>query len=236
MSFRKMPSSKKPRILNWVLILAGFELYHHYFPSVNINLSMSMMTAQTAVLFRVIFSWWHMLIIFRFHKLWAQLMGVEVIDNFDNCVFRSRTIQQFWQDWHRGFNVWLIRYMYIPLGGKKNVFSVIVVFFFVAYWHHHSSSIFILAGGIILFYLAEILLQKVVEVYLPSLYDTYWFKYLCSMGGACIAYPLILLGAAAFGLDFSEMANYWTKMKEEWLVVLSSFTVFSGIILFSHYW
>lgn len=119
MSFRKMPSSKKPRILNWVLILAGFELYHHYFPSVNINLSMSMMTAQTAVLFRVIFSWWHMLIIFRFHKLWAQLMGVEVIDNFDNCVFRSRTIQQFWQDWHRGFNVWLIRYMYIPLGGKK---------------------------------------------------------------------------------------------------------------------
>jgi hypothetical protein len=43
--------------------------------------------------------------------------------------------------WHKGFNVWLVKYLYIPLGGKNNIFSILVVVSFVAFWHDHTINI-----------------------------------------------------------------------------------------------
>ena len=44
--------------------------------------------------------------------------------------------QGFWRSWHRSFNRWLIRYIYIPIGGKRRrVLSTFLVFTFTAVWH-----------------------------------------------------------------------------------------------------
>ena len=43
--------------------------------------------------------------------------------------------------WHRGFNHWLIRYLYIPLGGNNNICSVLFVVAFVSFWHDHTINI-----------------------------------------------------------------------------------------------
>ena len=63
----------------------------------------------------------------------------------------------FWRSWHRSYNLWLIRYdsfliqdhrilmndasryIYIPLGGVKNVaLTTCLIFTFVALWHDLS--------------------------------------------------------------------------------------------------
>lgn len=54
----------------------------------------------------------------------------------NRCVINNYGFEGFWRMWHRGFNMWLIRYMYVPLGGNKSVIkSYLCVFLFVAFWH-----------------------------------------------------------------------------------------------------
>lgn len=40
------------------------------------------------------------------------------------------------KSWHASYNRWLVRYLYVPLGGSRTrTFNVWVVFSFVALWH-----------------------------------------------------------------------------------------------------
>jgi protein-cysteine N-palmitoyltransferase HHAT len=44
--------------------------------------------------------------------------------------------QGFWKNWHASYNQWLVRYMYIPLGGSRwRALNVWPIFTFVAVWH-----------------------------------------------------------------------------------------------------
>ena len=45
-------------------------------------------------------------------------------------------VQGFWRGWHSSFNQWLVRYLYIPLGGsRRRAAAIWPTFFFVAVWH-----------------------------------------------------------------------------------------------------
>lgn len=45
-------------------------------------------------------------------------------------------LQGFWRNWHASFNLWLVRYMYVPLGGGAwRGANVWPIFTFVALWH-----------------------------------------------------------------------------------------------------
>ncbi len=44
--------------------------------------------------------------------------------------------QGFWRNWHASFNLWLVRYLYVPLGGGAwRAANVWPIFTFVALWH-----------------------------------------------------------------------------------------------------
>lgn len=90
--------------------------------------------------------WMKFLVLWRFFRLWALLDGVEAVENMNRCVFNNYTLSGkgwlcvsaafgfvcadltvlvlvwcgagFWQAWHRSFNRWLVRYIYVPLGGR----------------------------------------------------------------------------------------------------------------------
>mgnify|MGYP001810695322 CR=1 FL=1 len=48
----------------------------------------------------------------------------------------SAVLQGFWRGWHSSYNQWLVRYMYVPLGGStRRVWIIWPIFFFVALWH-----------------------------------------------------------------------------------------------------
>ena len=44
-------------------------------------------------------------------------------------------MQGFWKGWHASFNQWLVRYIYVPLGGSSmRLLSIWPIFTFVALW------------------------------------------------------------------------------------------------------
>lgn len=87
--------------------------------------------------------WWIMIIfwlkftvIWRFFRFWALADGMDVPENMVRCICNNYDIAGFWRNWHASYNQWLVRYMYIPLGGSKwRLLNVWVIFTFVAIWH-----------------------------------------------------------------------------------------------------
>eukprot|EP00435_Cladocopium_sp_Y103_P050831 s3831_g15.t1 len=92
--------------------------------------------------------WLKFLIIWRFARLWALCDGIEVVENMQRCVCNNYCITSFWRGWHVSFNRWLIRYLYVPLGGRKyRLVNVWLVFGFVALWH--DAELKLLAWGML---------------------------------------------------------------------------------------
>ena len=146
------------------------------------------MEAEVIILFHLVFIWFKFLIIWRVAKVWSQLCGVEVIDNLSRCVCNNYGFEGFWRMWHRGFNQWLVRYLYIPLGGNQSILSIVCTIMFVAFWHDHTFKILLWALGIILFILPEILIKRYARTHLQHLFKYHSFKYLSAITSAIYIY------------------------------------------------
>ncbi len=69
----------------------------------------------------------------------ALMFNINLPNNF-NSPYKSLNIQDFWRRWHMTLSRFLRDYIYIPLGGNKNgysiqIFSVIVTFLIGGIWH-----------------------------------------------------------------------------------------------------
>ena len=56
--------------------------------------------------------------IWRGFRLWAALDGVDAPENLPSCISVHHSLASFWRSWHASFNQWLVRYLYVPLGGR----------------------------------------------------------------------------------------------------------------------
>ena len=54
--------------------------------------------------------------IWRTFRSLALIDGIETYENMEKCICGNITTEAFWRHWHKSFNQWLIRYLYIPLG------------------------------------------------------------------------------------------------------------------------
>ena len=90
-----------------------------------------------AVSFLVLaFMWFKFAVIWRFARLFALLDGVLPPENMRRFFANNHDVEGFWKGWHASFNLWLVRYLYLPLGGRRTkLANVWVVFTFVALWH-----------------------------------------------------------------------------------------------------
>lgn len=69
----------------------------------------------------------------------AQMMGVELMRNFQNPYFAG-SVTQFWKRWHISLTGWFREYVYIPLGGNrkgpaKKCLFVLITFTLSGLWH-----------------------------------------------------------------------------------------------------
>lgn len=119
--------------------------------------------------------------------------------------------------WHKGFNHWLIRYMYIPLGGNKNLLSVLFVILFVAFWHDHTIKILLWALILVIFMIPEIATKAYFRKYHKNLFNYNWFKYLCAL--ACSFYIQIICycNLIGFGYGFDNAKLVIQQIQTQWI-------------------
>ncbi|KAG0634392.1 glycerol:H+ symporter [Tuber brumale] len=106
--------------------------------------------------------WLKLLIPWRFFRLWALVDRVDPPENMLRCMSNNYSALAFWRAWHRSFNRWIVRYIYIPFGGaSRPIANMVVVFTFVALWHDLSFKLLAWGWLVVLFVIPELVCRKV---------------------------------------------------------------------------
>ncbi|KAJ2006112.1 glycerol transporter [Coemansia thaxteri] len=147
---------------------------------------------------RLTFIWLKLLIIWRFARFWAMADRVDTVENMRRCMSHNYSLQQFWRDWHCSYNKWLVRYVYIPLGGRKtSSWNTFVVFTFVALWHDLTMRLLEWAWIIALLFLPEGLATWYFGK--PRWTRKPYFRFICSLGGALNIIAMMIANLVGFG-------------------------------------
>lgn len=159
----------------------------------------------------IIIIWLKLLLPWRFFRLWSLTDGIDPPENMVRCVTNNFSTLSFWRGWHRSYNKWLIRYIWIPLGGAsfatlysslRSIAGYLIIFTFVALWHDIKLRLLIWAWLIVLFILPEVLAKTFVTKKLFGGNETR-YRMVCCLGGAANTQLMMAanLVGFAFGLD-----------------------------------
>eukprot|EP00924_Labyrinthula_sp_SR-Ha-C_P015857 snap_masked-scaffold_4-processed-gene-11.39-mRNA-1 protein AED:0.11 eAED:0.12 QI:0/-1/0/1/-1/1/1/0/231 len=96
----------------------------------------------------LMFLWMKFTWIWRFFRLWSLLDDVDCVENMQRCMNNNYTVAGFWKGWHSSYNKFLVKYIFIPLGGNRvstirRVINTILIFAFVAIWHDLEPKLFL---------------------------------------------------------------------------------------------
>ncbi|KAK1837153.1 glycerol uptake protein 1, partial [Podospora conica] len=157
--------------VRFLLVLLCMELVLHYDYVGAISKASpdwgSYTPAQLSILslFNLHIIWLKLLIPWRLFRLWSLVDGIDPPENMIRCVSNNFSTLSFWRSWHRSYYRWLLRYIYIPLGGSsfrtladvvRSVGTYLMVFTFVALWHDIKIHLIFWSWLIVLFFLPEI--------------------------------------------------------------------------------
>jgi D-alanyl-lipoteichoic acid acyltransferase DltB (MBOAT superfamily) len=157
--------------IRFALVLLAMEVILHYDYVGAISKARpewsSYTPAQLSMLsyFNLHIIWLKLLIPWRLFRLWALTDGVDPPENMIRCVSDNFSPAQFWRAWHRSYNKWLVRYIYIPLGGNdfrswkgavRSIMTFFLIFTFVALWHDIKLRLLMWGWMVVFFMLPEI--------------------------------------------------------------------------------
>ncbi|KAL8635512.1 MAG: hypothetical protein Q9228_007001, partial [Teloschistes exilis] len=161
--------------IRFIISLLTMEVMLHFIYAVAISKSQPAWEVYTPFqlsmlgYFNLHIIWLKLLLPWRFFRLWALLDSIDPPENMVRCMSDNYSTLAFWRGWHRSFNRWIVRYIYIPLGGSggpgthgqwgkaRAVVNMLAVFTFVALWHDIQLKLLIWGWLITLFVLPEVL-------------------------------------------------------------------------------
>ncbi|CAJ1977516.1 unnamed protein product [Sphenostylis stenocarpa] len=146
------------------------------------------------------FMWLKFLLIWRFFRLWSLINGIEAPENMPKCINNCHNLEGFWKNWHASFNKWLVRYIYIPLGGsKKKLLNVWVIFTFVAIWHDLEWKLLSWAWLTCLFFIPELVFKSAAKAFqAQSSFGACIFRELSAVAGAVTITCLMVANLVGF--------------------------------------
>ncbi|KAI8882820.1 MBOAT-domain-containing protein [Backusella circina FSU 941] len=154
--------------------------------------------------FNLLVIWMKLLIPWRFFRLWALADGIYPEENMIRCMSNNFSAQRFWKSWHRSFNRWTIRYIYIPLGGSKYfAFSMWVVFTFVALWHDIEMKLLAWGWLVCLFLLPEIIGSRLFTF--KKYGHTSYYRIVCGIGAVGNILMMMVANLVGFCLGVDGM-------------------------------
>lgn len=95
-------------------------------------------TSELIILMGIVlcYTWLKFSVLWDGFRIWSIFVGVYCPANLLCFVFDHYSAQHFWKTWHASFHLWIIRYLYVPLGGSKHKITCsLLIFLFVALWH-----------------------------------------------------------------------------------------------------
>jgi D-alanyl-lipoteichoic acid acyltransferase DltB (MBOAT superfamily) len=126
------------RVCAYALLL-DILLHYQFYYNININrlfAELHPLEVAWAGYFTLNFMYLKFTIIWRLFRVWALFDGVDAGENMLRCVNNNYTFAGFWRQWHATLNKWILRYIYVPLGGSSSqAWSMWVIFSFVGLWH-----------------------------------------------------------------------------------------------------
>lgn len=153
----------------FLLSLTCMELLLHYCYAVAICKASPDWSAYTPfqvsmlAFFNLHIIWLKLLLPWRFFRFWALVDGIDPPENVVRCMSDNYSALAFWRGWHRSYNRWLVRYIYVPLGGSgrgmskaRSALNFLAVFTFVALWHDINLRLLMWGWLISLFVLPEV--------------------------------------------------------------------------------
>ncbi|KAK4402072.1 putative membrane-bound O-acyltransferase C24H6.01c [Sesamum angolense] len=185
------------------------------------------------------FMWLKFFLIWRYFRFWSLINGIVPPENMPRCLNNCYNLESFWKNWHASFNKWLVRYVYIPLGGsQKKVLNVWVIFTFVAVWHDLEWKLLSWAWLTCIFFIPEILLKSVANTsQVQGAFREFVFRELSAVAGAITITCLMVANLVGFVIGPSGI-NWLVSgfLQEEGLLTLGGLliTFYVGTKLMFH--
>jgi len=182
--------------------------------------------------------WLKLLIPWRFFRAWALLDGIDPPENMVRCMANNYSTFGFWRSWHRSYNLWIIRYIYVPLGGSKNlVLNTVLVFSFVALWHDLTFRLLAWGWLVSLFVIPELAASYLLPA---SKFGKYpWYRHVCALGGVLNIIMMMTANLVGFvvgtdGIKFlaSRLSGTWDGAR---FMVFAASCLFVGVQLMFEY-
>ncbi|KAF1839744.1 glycerol:H+ symporter-like protein [Decorospora gaudefroyi] len=232
---RYRPHSIHPRrttmyAIRFIVVLLTMEIMIHYMYMVAIFHAKPAWSEYTPTqlsmlgFFNLKHIWLKLLIPWRFFRLWSLLDGIDPPENMVRCMSDNYSVMQFWRGWHRSFNKWSLRYLYIPLGGNKGegvrgkaraVFNYLAVFSFIAIWHDIQLRLLMWGWLVTLFVLPEIVAGYVFPARkwrdFPDQY-----RWLCGVGAVAEILMLMTANLVGFALGVDGLKDLVSGIVGTW--------------------
>ncbi|XP_027108088.1 membrane-bound O-acyltransferase gup1-like [Coffea arabica] len=189
----------------WILSLFLMELMTHFF--YYNAFAISGMWKQLTPMDNFIigygvlnFMWLKFFLLWRYFRFWSLISGIEAPENMPRCLNNCYNLETFWKNWHASYNKWLVRYMYIPLGGaQRKLLNVWVVFTFVAIWHDLEWKLLSWAWLTCLFFIPEILVKSAANTFkVQSVFGEFLLRELNAVAGAVTITCLMVANLVGF--------------------------------------
>ncbi len=145
----------------------------------------------------------------------GRIMGFDLGINF-NFPYRSLNPTQFWKRWHITLSMWLMDYVYIPLGGNRKgrlrqYFNLMATMLIGGLWHGAAWNYIVWGGVHGVGLIVHKITKKPLDNYLPS--DNKAVKFVSWL----LAFIFIVITMTIFGAG--DVGTSWT-------VIRKSFTEF----------
>lgn len=207
--------------IRFLLCLLAIELLLHFDYCVAIskgNPNWSDYTpAQLSLLsyFNLHVLWLKLLLPWRFFRLWSLIDGIDPPENMLRCLSDNPSTVQFWRSWHRSYNRWIIRYIYIPMGGSssrnwqaqvRSIVNYLVVFTFVALWHDISLNLLVWGWLIVFFMLPEV----IAGMLFPRkkwLNDLTYYRVICGIGAVANLMFMMIANLVGFAVGVDGLKS-----------------------------
>ncbi|KAM0485187.1 hypothetical protein ACHAPX_001168 [Trichoderma viride] len=230
--------------IRFLLVLLSMELILHFDYVGAISKAAPVWSDYTAAqlsllsFFNLHIIWLKLLLPWRMFRLWALVDGIDPPENMVRCVSNNYSTQLFWRAWHRSYNRWLIRYIYVPLGGSsfrswvstaRSVITYLLVFTFVALWHDIKLRLLIWGWLIVIFMVPE----WTATYFFPK---RKWenrpteYRMLCCVGAVANVLMMISANLVGFAVGLDGLRSILSSILHDWSGVFFIFT--ASICLF----